>query len=190
MWATPMNWSSGVAHGCSGTGRSTASFTIRHKREPFTIVMAGRGFKRAHGYTLDRAHGYSFGPGTWVTVFPVCSRPCQPSQHSQRHSGLPSRFLGSGCIAAVSSSRQAITQASRAAALKQGRRPPPQAASSVLDRSEHGASLGAINIVRLSITLFLAHGIDRSSSTDLALSPLCPVWSVTYVGGPYRSCPA
>src|SRR6202034_1976999 len=44
---------------------------------------------------------------------------------------------------AVSSSRPADARASRAAAVKDGRRPPPQAALSVLDGSEHDAILAA-----------------------------------------------
>ena len=44
---------------------------------------------------------------------------------------------------AVSSSRPADARASRAAAVKDGRRPPPQAARSVLDGSEHDAILAA-----------------------------------------------
>ena len=42
---------------------------------------------------------------------------------------------------AVSSSRPAPERAPRAAAVKHGRRPPPQAARSVLDGREHGARL-------------------------------------------------
>src|SRR5580658_7725176 len=44
---------------------------------------------------------------------------------------------------AVSSSRPADARAARAAADKDGRRPPPQAARSVLDRGEHDATLKA-----------------------------------------------
>jgi len=46
-------------------------------------------------------------------------------------------------LGAVSSSRPADTRASRAAAVKDGRRPPPQAARSVLDGGEHDATLTA-----------------------------------------------
>jgi hypothetical protein len=44
---------------------------------------------------------------------------------------------------AVSSSRPAHARAARAAAVKDGRRSPPKAARSVLDRGEHGAMLTA-----------------------------------------------
>jgi hypothetical protein len=45
---------------------------------------------------------------------------------------------------AVSSSRPGITEASRAAPVKHGRRPSPEAARSVLDRGEHVAKLGQV----------------------------------------------
>src|ERR1700722_16403626 len=44
---------------------------------------------------------------------------------------------------AVSSSRPADARAARAAAVKDGRRPPPEAARSVLDGGEHDATLKA-----------------------------------------------
>src|SRR5580658_7629601 len=44
---------------------------------------------------------------------------------------------------AVSSSRPADARAARTAAVKDGRRPPPQAARSVLDGGEHDATLKA-----------------------------------------------
>ena len=47
----------------------------------------------------------------------------------------------------VSLSRPEIAQASRAVALKHGRRPPPEAARSVLDRDEHDAKLARSGVV-------------------------------------------
>lgn len=54
---------------------------------------------------------------------------------------LPIVFL---CLveAGISSSRPETVKASRAVALKHGRRPSPEAARSVLDRGEHDANLG------------------------------------------------
>jgi hypothetical protein len=49
-----------------------------------------------------------------------------------------------GCSGAVSSSRPEIVRASRAALVKHGRRPPPEAARSVLDQGEHGAKIGQV----------------------------------------------
>jgi hypothetical protein len=51
---------------------------------------------------------------------------------------------------AVSSSRPEIAQASHAVAVKQGRRPSPEAARSVLDRGEHDATLGQVGAISCS----------------------------------------
>jgi hypothetical protein len=51
---------------------------------------------------------------------------------------------------AVSSSRPEIAQASHAVAVKQGRRPSPEAARSVLDRGEHDATLGQAGAISCS----------------------------------------
>jgi hypothetical protein len=55
---------------------------------------------------------------------------------------------------AVSSSRPADARAARAAAVKDGRRPPPQAARSVLDGGEHDATLKAARAKNQPMALF------------------------------------
>ena len=73
---------------------------------------------------------------------------------------------------AVSSSRPADARAARAAAVKDGRRPPPQAARSVLDGGEHDATLKAARAKNQPMALFrLTPKGERSLNREPAVPP-------------------
>src|SRR5579863_6068591 len=73
---------------------------------------------------------------------------------------------------AVSSSRPADARAARAAAVKDGRRPPPQAARSVLDGGEHDATLKAARAKNQPMALFrLTPKGERSLNREPATKP-------------------
>jgi hypothetical protein len=73
---------------------------------------------------------------------------------------------------AVSSSRPADARAARAAAVKDGRRPPPQAARSVLDGGEHDATLKAARAKNQPMALFrLTPKGERSLNREPTAKP-------------------
>src|SRR5580698_4970986 len=76
------------------------------------------------------------------------------------------------CWGAVSSSRPADARAARTAAVKDGRRPPPQAARSVLDRGEHDATLKAARAKNQPMALFrLTPKGERSLNREPTVKP-------------------
>src|SRR5580698_4310559 len=76
------------------------------------------------------------------------------------------------CWGAVSSSRPADARAARTAAVKDGRRPPPQAARSVLDGGEHDATLKAARAKNQPMALFrLTPKGERSLNREPAVPP-------------------
>ena len=90
------------------------------------------------------------------------------------------------CLAEVSLFRRRpeTARAPRAAAVKHGRRPPPEAARSVLDRGEHDANLdwaGALSCRRRLPRPFRKR---RSLLAKLrSVAPLCPACDATFAAG-------
>jgi hypothetical protein len=73
----------------------------------------------------------------------------------------------------VSSSRPELRVASRAAAVKTGRRPPPEAARSGLEGGEHGARLGQVGTAPMSLTAMtgLVADIAEPIGGEFAIAP-------------------
>jgi hypothetical protein len=112
------------------------SFTSRSNRRGKSVIRKFFGIVFSHGLMWTA-------PG-WQGLFQAVAA---------RITNTTSLLVSSvSCLVkrAVSSSRPEIAQASRAVAVKQGRRPSPEAARSVLDQGEHDATLGQVGAISCS----------------------------------------